>query len=151
MISLQIAETIDKTEIADCKKNLVNAVKETLQQFGDVEPSDLTLVITNDEHMRQLNLQFRNIDSPTDVLAFPSRESDPDTGRRYLGDVLISYPHALAQATTRGHSVQDELALLVIHGVLHLLGFDHTNEANKRRMWAAQNKILDRLGFSILG
>jgi probable rRNA maturation factor len=83
----------------------------------------------------------------TDVLAFPSEESDPDSGARYLGDVLISIPRAAEQAAVAGHSLEAEAQLLVVHGVLHLLGHDHTVAADKARMWAAQAEILGELGL----
>jgi probable rRNA maturation factor len=73
----------------------------------------------------------------------------PETGRYYLGDVIISYPRALEQSAAAGHTVQDELQLLVVHGVLHLLGHDHATEEEKARMWADQQEILAGLGVRL--
>ena len=116
-------------------------------------PADsvLTVVISDDEQLAELNSQYLGIDAPTDVLSFPVNEVDPDTGARYLGDVLISYPRAQAQAEAGGHAVLDELQLLVVHGVLHLLGYDHAAEMDKERMWAVQADALKRLGCSVSG
>jgi probable rRNA maturation factor len=85
------------------------------------------------------------IDAPTDVLSFPADLVDPDTRRRYLGDVIISLPRAEAQASENGQSLQDEVLLLAVHGVLHLLGHDHAEPEEKERMWAAQEAVLSHL------
>jgi probable rRNA maturation factor len=107
--------------------------------------ADLTIVLTNDAQLHQLNLQFLEIDAPTDVLSFPSGDIDPDTDQPYLGDILISYERARAQALT--HSLQDELRLLVVHGVLHLLGHDHADPTEKATMWQLQREALSYLGW----
>jgi len=107
---------------------------------------DLTIVLTGDNQIRTLDRNFLGKDSPTDVLSFPASETDPETGRLYLGDIIISVPRAEAQSAAGGHSLEAELSLLVVHGVLHLLGHDHAETEEKNRMWAAQNEILTRLG-----
>jgi probable rRNA maturation factor len=108
--------------------------------------SELTIVLTGDETLHDLNLQFMGVDAPTDVLSFPSGEPDPETGEIYLGDILISYPRAEAQAAQGGHPITAELQLLTVHGILHLLGHDHADEEEKARMWAAQGEILQAIG-----
>jgi probable rRNA maturation factor len=110
--------------------------------------ADLTLVLTGDVRLHALNHEFLHIDSPTDVLSFPSEEIDPETGRRYLGDVVISVLRAAAQAQAGKHPFEQEVQLLVVHGVLHLLGHDHAQADGKRRMWSAQAAILESLGVS---
>lgn len=110
--------------------------------------ADLTIVIGDDAQLRQLNHQFLGVDAPTDVLSFPADFSDPESEAPYLGDIIISYPRAEAQAATGGHDPTAELQLLVVHGVLHLLGHDHAEPAEKTRMWAAQSEILAQLGLS---
>jgi probable rRNA maturation factor len=109
--------------------------------------ADLTLVLTGDSQVQALDREFLNKDIPTDVLSFPSSETDPETGRRYLGDIIISVPQAEAQSVAGGHSLESELSLLVIHGVLHLLGHDHAGVKEKTRMWAAQSEVLTQLGI----
>lgn len=109
----------------------------------------LTIVLTGDETLHELNRRFMEIDEPTDVLSFPSGELDPETGEIYLGDVLISYPRAAAQARAGGHPLTAELQLLAVHGALHLLGFDHASEADKARMWAVQREVLKAIGCPI--
>jgi probable rRNA maturation factor len=110
---------------------------------------DLTLVLTGDSQIQALDREFLSEDSPTDVLSFPSSEIDPETGRRYLGDIIISVPRAEAQSIAAGHSLEAELSLLVIHGILHLLGHDHAGAKEKARMWAAQSEVLTQLGISL--
>jgi probable rRNA maturation factor len=111
----------------------------------------LSVVITGDEAVRELNRQFRDVDVPTDVLAFGTGEEGDFVVApgepAYLGDVIISYPRAVTQAEEYGHSINRELALLTVHGVLHLLGYDHTDEAERMEMWARQNEILESLGL----
>jgi probable rRNA maturation factor len=110
--------------------------------------ADLTLVLTGDSQVKALDRAFLDKDASTDVLSFPSSETDPETGRRYLGDIIISVPQAEAQSLAAGHSLEAELSLLVIHGVLHLLGYDHARAKEKARMWAAQSEVLSGLGIS---
>jgi probable rRNA maturation factor len=119
----------------------------TIQEVDADREIDVTLVITDDAQIRDLNRQFREIDSVTDVLSFPSDEIDLDTGKPYLGDILISYPQAFLQAMQIGHPVETELQLLTVHGMLHLLGYDHANEEEKAEMWALQVKTLEKLGL----
>jgi len=111
---------------------------------------ELTLAIAGDETVRALNLTYRGVDSATDVLSFAAETPDfidaPDEPP-YLGDVVISYPQAKAQAAAAGHPVEAELALLVVHGVLHLLGYDHAQPGDRAAMWATQEEILASLGL----
>ena len=125
---------------------LRRVIIEALRREGVEGRVALSVVITDDEAVRELNRQFRDVDAPTDVLAFGSvQESDFVTAPgepAYLGDVVISYPRAVAQAEEYGHSINRELALLAVHGVLHLLGYDHVDEVERAEMWARQNEIL---------
>jgi probable rRNA maturation factor len=109
---------------------------------------DITVVLTDDASLQELNREYLGIDAPTDVLSFPASETDPETGARYLGDILISIPQADAQAKLANHPLESEVQLLVVHGVLHLLGYDHAEATEKSKMWKAQAEILDRLGLS---
>ncbi len=109
---------------------------------------DLTIVLTDDARLQQLNRDYLGIDAPTDVLSFPAAETDPDSGSSYLGDILISMPRAREQARLAGHGIEQETQLLIVHGVLHLLGYDHARPGEKRKMWEAQAQILEELGLS---
>ena len=110
----------------------------------------LTLVLTDDDGIQLLNRQYRGTDAPTDVLAFAAQEDAGDfitapEATSYLGDVIISYPRAAAQARERGHPAQQEVHLLIVHGILHLLGYDHAETSEKAVMWARQDDILGHL------
>jgi probable rRNA maturation factor len=126
---------------------LERAAKAALLQQSAPD-GDLTLVLTGDEQIQDLDRDFLGKDAPTDVLSFPASQTDPETGRPYLGDIIISVPRAEAQSIAAGHSLEDELSLLVVHGVLHLLGHDHAESKDKARMWAAQAETLTKLGIS---
>ncbi|NQS92423.1 MAG: rRNA maturation RNase YbeY [Chloroflexi bacterium] len=128
---------------------LFSAAELTLQQSQVEDSPSLSVRITDNKEIKKLNLQFRGFNIITDVLSFPTDFIDPDLDSRYLGDVVISYPQAETQALNRGHTVEAELQLLVIHGVLHLLGYDHGNEIEKGKMWTLQEKILEILGLNI--
>ena len=130
---------------------LIHAAQETLDQQGASPQADITLLISDDVQLQDLNRQFLGIDEPTDVLSFPSGEEiDPETEEEYLGDIVLSLERARAQAEAGGHSLESELQLLIVHGVLHLLGHDHAEEEERAVMWAAQAEILERLGVSDL-
>jgi probable rRNA maturation factor len=113
----------------------------------DVSPeSALSILITTDQHIQELNRDYRQVDQPTDVLAFPSGHSNPEDGMTYLGDIVISYPRAAAQAGERGHLVAEEIQLLVIHGILHLLSYNHLDPEGKEQMWNIKQQVLEGLG-----
>ncbi len=117
--------------------------------------AEFSLVITGQERVRQLNREYLGRDRPTDVLSFSMlaglpAESEasappfvaPPDGVLHLGEVIISYPQAVIQAEEHQHPVRKEIALLVIHGILHLLGYDHEKPEEKRRMRAREKEIL---------
>src|SRR5919106_1538923 len=110
--------------------------------------SDLSIFLTNAARLHELNLNYLGVDAPTVVLSSPASETDPETGTRYIGDILISVPRAQTQAEAAGHPLESEVQLLVVHGVLHLLGHDHAEAEEKARMWKAQADVLERLGLS---
>ena len=111
---------------------------ETLKHQSAPADSDLTIVLTDDAQLHKLNLQWMGVDAPTDVLSFPSDEIDPESGNRYLGDILISVQRAAEQAKAAGHAVEAEV---------QLLGHDHAEAGEKTRMWQAQGAILSALGL----
>jgi len=127
----------------------------TLAAEGMGENAEMGLLITGQQRIQQLNKAYRNKDKPTDVLSFafladsPTEDessfSAPPDGLKHLGEVIISYPQAVIQAQERNHSVKRELAVLVIHGVLHLLNYDHMENDEADRMESRQNEILESL------
>ncbi len=162
-ITIQIAPRF-RAEVDE--GDLRRVAAEVLRQEEVARETELSLIITDDEAVRELNRRFRDVDAPTDVLAFgsvlrpPSVLGPEDQGYGtkcagteehfvsapesppYLGDVVISYQRALAQADELGHTVAEELKLLVIHGILHLLGYDHQEEADAQKMRERDNQVL---------
>jgi probable rRNA maturation factor len=122
--------------------------------------AELGLVIVGQEKVRQLNLSYLGKDEPTDVLAFSmlpeqSRENIllfvvPPDDIKHLGEVIISYPQAVIQAEEHQHSVKREIAILLIHGVLHLLGYDHDKPKPEQEMRAREAEILNYIGDELV-
>jgi len=123
-----------------------------LKAEGVAPPYEVGLVFTDSETVKQLNRDYRGVDEPTDVLAFymlPQKEVDssfalPPDGVTRLGEVIISYPQAVEQAREQGHSPEKELALLVIHGILHLLGYDHEEPREEAKMRTREKELLEK-------
>ncbi|MFC1995785.1 rRNA maturation RNase YbeY [Chloroflexota bacterium] len=124
---------------------------------GAGSSAELSLVITSQERVKQLNRSYRGKDEPTDVLAFSMLPSGgeigtdlppfimPPDGVRHLGEVIISYPQAVIQAEEHPHSVNREITILIIHGVLHLLGYDHDTPDAERQMRAREVELLSQI------
>ena len=116
-----------------------------------VENSELSITLTDDEHIHALNKKYRGVDRATDVLSFAFRESDePEViGADFeiLGDVIISLERATAQAEDFGHSFRREVIFLEVHGLLHLLGYDHIDDDERQEMEEEQRFIMDKLGI----
>lgn len=146
----KIVVRIDSDEAQDVDAaDLARVIAVTLQVEGRAE-GQVTLVITSDEAVTELNRAYLGIDGPTDVLSFPAQE--PTTGfvsapemANYLGDIIIALPYTRRQAATLGRRLRDELRLLTVHGVLHLLGYDHAEPDEEASMWARQDAILAQL------
>jgi len=151
MISLDLDQHLSGSyEITlDLQNSIIYAAQTALSYEQHASTANIVIVLTDDTQLQKLNFEFLQINAPTDVLSFPADERDPETSERYLGDIIVSYPRALAQAATGGHNARDELFLLVVHGVLHLLGYDHSQEDEKREMWEHQSEILKELGCTI--
>ena len=124
---------------------------EVVGKIYGVENSELSITLTDDENIHTLNKKYRNIDKPTDVLSFAFRESDEpqilDSEFEILGDIIISVERAKIQAEDFGHSFLREIIFLEVHGLLHLLGYDHIEEQDRIEMEAEQRFIMDKLGI----
>lgn len=121
------------------------ALRDALRGAADalrVGSGDLAVRLVGEERMRELNRTWRRLDRPTDVLSFPSGATDP-AGRRHLGDVAICVDVASSQARRRRHSLERELAILAVHGLLHVLGYDH--ETDEGEMDLLQRSLIRRL------
>ncbi len=130
----------------------MESLVEDIFRVAELEPAgELSVTFVDDEEMSRLNSQYRNIDGPTDVLSFAMDEGQevprPDDSDfvPLLGDVIISIPTASRQASERGHSLKRELSLLLIHGILHLFGYDHDNVYQQSFMQEEEKSILSAL------
>lgn len=141
MIHVQIDKRYAGLRLAS---RLRRAAQATLNDQKARPTDELSIVVTGDKKMRDLNQKYLGEDGATDVLSFPS-----GIKQGYLGDIAISLPRARLQAKAGGHALAHELQLLTVHGVLHLLGYDHAQPYERERMWAVQRKILAQLGVSI--
>ncbi|MBT3240360.1 MAG: rRNA maturation RNase YbeY [Chloroflexi bacterium] len=146
MIYIQIQEKY--REMLD-EETLRQTARSVLDHLNISNDEEMSIVVDDDEVIHALNLEHLGSDKPTDVLSFPSREKDPDSGQLYLGDVIISYETAEKQATAMGHAVIEEIQLLVVHGCLHLLGHNHSDKGGKEKMWVTQERVLKSLGINI--
>lgn len=153
---------LESTEGHLSKAWMRRIVSSALDQALPDDSCQLSLVIAGDDTIRRLNRDYRGLDQVTDVLAFsdlhpghwegeeeppPSATDDPsfvvvDSGPRYLGEVIISHPQAARQAAIEERALEKEMALLITHGVLHLLGFDHVEESGTAAMRAMEQEIL---------
>ena len=135
----------------DIEEN-VRAAAEKVGELYGVENGEVSVTLTNNEYIHTLNKQYRGIDRPTDVLSFALNESEepdvedgPDVN--VLGDLVISVERAKEQAADYGHSVKREIAFLTVHGMLHLLGYDHMEEEDRIEMEAEQRFVMEKLGI----
>ena len=116
----------------------------------EAPPCEVSVMVTDDETVRGLNREFAGEDAFTDVLSFSQREGEdlvgPPGSVAPLGEVIIAYPQAARQASERGRSVEEEVARLLIHGTLHLLGYDHAEPEEERRMHAREEELLRTSG-----
>jgi len=139
------SETIALTD--DERTGMERAALAALESEG--RDGDLTILVDTPDRIRTLNREFRSVDAVTDVLTFPAWEGEISlSADGYLGDIMICYERAKEQAASYGHSLKRELSFLAVHGVLHLLGYDHMTEADERVMREKQTAILDSIGVT---
>lgn len=131
----------------------VRAAAEKVGELYGVENGEVSVTLTDNAYIHQLNRQYRQIDRPTDVLSFalnesvePDIENGPDID--VLGDIILSVERAREQAADYGHSLRREIAFLTVHGMLHLLGYDHMKEADRLEMEKEQRYVMEQLGIS---
>jgi probable rRNA maturation factor len=150
-ISIKIDPEFKATLKAGRVEQIIKQILNTVNTDGIVE---LSVVFTNDKTIHDLNKKYRNIDNPTDVLAFQMHPGDrsgevsfitPPDSIRHLGEVVISYPQASRQAEEYGHAIKHELKILLIHGILHLLGYDHERAEDEEVMNSEEEEIIKKL------
>ncbi|MBN1681536.1 MAG: rRNA maturation RNase YbeY [Anaerolineae bacterium] len=141
-----------ETQVELDKQRLQKTVEHVLISHTVACGTGVTVVIADDREVQRLNQQFRGVDAPTDALSFPSEPMPEDVGdaEPYLGDLILALPTLQRQAEAEGHALIDELVLAVVHGTLHLLGYDHDNPQRQLVMWQAQEAALKSLGVTII-
>ncbi len=138
-------------------------VEIVLEKEGCPYEATVNLLLTNNESIQEINWENRQLNKPTDVLSFPMAEYEtpadfkkiedqedcfePDTGELMLGDIVISQDQLLVQAQEYGHSIKREFAFLIVHSMLHLIGYDHIKEADRVLMEARQKYLMELLGI----
>ncbi len=133
---------------------LAEGVTDSAEAAAEASAAEVSLVIAGQDEVHRLNREYLGEDRPTDVLSFPMLPPHgaddpgfvtPPDGLRHLGEVIVSYPQAVAQAQEHGHAVTREVAFLTIHGVLHLLGYDHAEPAEEKAMHSREAAILAQI------
>jgi probable rRNA maturation factor len=152
----------DKQLDFDYEAILKKVAEACLDHEGCPYETEISILLTNDDEIQQINKEYRNIDAPTDVLSFPTvfykvpgdfndleqTNMDcfhPETGELILGDIVISVDRALLQAAEYGHSPEREIAFLTAHSMFHLFGYDHMEEEERKLMEDKQKQVLDQL------
>jgi len=134
-------------------EQVLKSVLQKTAEIYEIEPqTEVSIVLANDEYIHQLNRQYRGKDCPTDVLSFALNEGEEvevidGPAEVLLGDIIISLETTARQAQEYGHSLERELAYLTVHGMLHLLGFDHMTEEDKQEMRQEEEYVLGLLGI----
>ncbi|PKM66649.1 MAG: rRNA maturation RNase YbeY [Firmicutes bacterium HGW-Firmicutes-2] len=139
-----------------------NAISSSLTYEGVTEAVELSVTIMSSDEIQEINQDQRGIDQPTDVLSFPMvtimigedfnqsiqhEPKNPETGEVYMGDIVISWDKILEQSILYGHSKERELSFLVVHSMLHLMGYDHETETDEIIMFQKQKEILEDMGM----
>lgn len=141
MLQIQIRPYYKRKISTDDLKTAANLALKRCQP----KEAALGILITGDPEMHTLNREYRGIDQTTDVLSFNENYIDPESGLEFLGDIIISVPRAKKQAQEGGHTIEQEFQVLVIHGILHLSGYDHDTKLRLKKMWQMQSEILKEL------
>ncbi len=129
----------------EMKEMFEEIIKKTLAREEREETLEVSLSLVTSEEIRELNSQYRQKDRATDVLSFPVDEQFQPEGEKVLGDIVISTKAVMDQAGEYGHSVEREIAYLFLHGLLHLLGYDHLGNKDKEAMRKAEEEVLAQL------
>ena len=141
----EITITNETDEYVD--KDLLNKVADYAMMSEDVNNGVVNIIIVDNKRIREINKEYRKIDKETDVISFALEDDDTfiELPIRVLGDIYISIDRVKLQAKDYGHSEKREICFLVVHGILHLLGYDHMNASDEKVMFSKQEKILDEL------
>ncbi|KAA0549371.1 rRNA maturation RNase YbeY [Bacillus sp. BGMRC 2118] len=146
---------MDETnEVKNEDIRLLEKLLEFAAQLENVHDAELSVTFVDNERIQEINREYRDKDQPTDVISFAMEELGEgeveiigDSIPKHLGDIIISIPRTIEQAEEYGHSFHRELGFLTVHGFLHLLGYDHMNEEDEKKMFTRQDEILSEYGL----
>lgn len=153
-MEITISNMQEKMVVAqNLKKNVMVVLEKAAEVYGIDVATEVSVVLTDDKYIHELNYKYRGKDRPTDVLSFALNEGgEPEIidgpAEVLLGDIIISLETATKQAEEYGHSLEREMAYLTVHGILHLLGYDHEIEEEKQEMRKEEEYILGLLGIA---
>ena len=152
-MEIKIRREPEMLAVSDADITAVRRAIETVGRLYGAEDAEVSVTLTDDAHIHELNRIYRAVDRPTDVLSFALTESEePEIvgaqGHDVLGDLVISLERVAAQAEEYGHSPLRELSFLTVHGMLHLLGYDHMDEAERQEMEKEQRHVMEELGIA---
>lgn len=142
MLEVQILD--DHQLLGAAEKQLLHQLVQTAARKLKLNQGEVSIVLVNNEEIQALNRRFRSKDQPTDVLSFPMEDDPHQQADEWLmlGDVVISVPKAKEQAHIYGHSFERELGFLLVHGLLHLVGYTHDDQEDAQEMFQLQEEIL---------
>lgn len=153
-MQIEISNQQEKMTVTQAIEDRIIEVLEETARVHEVDDlAEVSLMFTDDETIHEMNREYRGIDRPTDVLSFALEEGEEEEiyggpEENLLGDIIISVETAARQAEEYGHSVEREMAFLALHGMLHLLGYDHMEEEERQQMRAQEEAILASLGIT---
>ena len=151
-MEIEIRTEPEELSVSEEERAAVRRAIETVGRLYGAEGAEVSVTLTDDAHIHVINREYRNVDRPTDVISFALTESEePEIigggEHEVLGDLIISLERMRAQAAEYGHTELRELSFLTVHGMLHLLGYDHMEEEERQEMEEEQRAVMEELGI----
>ena len=152
-MEIEIRTEPEELPVSEEERAAVRRAIETVGRLYGAEGAEVSVTLTDDAHIHVINREYRNVDRPTDVISFALTESEePEIigggEHEVLGDLIISLERMRAQAAEYGHTELRELSFLTVHGMLHLLGYDHMEEQERQEMEEEQRAVMEELGIT---
>lgn len=151
-MTVLISREPEGLSVEDIVVPTIEAAAAKVSELYRLEKAELSITLTDNLHIQAINRRYRGIDRPTDVISFALNESEEpeiqDAEVNILGDIIISLERAAEQAAEYGHSYRREVAFLTVHGLLHLLGYDHMEDEERQEMEEEQRAVMEALGIS---
>ncbi len=139
---MTVSLIIENEKFANLENTSLIKIAEFTLSNLNIQDNDITIVLSDDETLQDINKTYLGHDFPTDVLSFEAKEVNPESGTDYLGDIIISVDRAIEQSANNKVSLMEELSTLIVHGILHLYGYDHADPVSEVDMFKLQGEIL---------